>query len=74
MYCARCRHVFDRGELLIWAVLPGGTQPVPTCRDDRQCERHSPTYLNRPKTKRVTARMKRVKAMAIRYVAKGVSA
>lgn len=74
MYCARCGHVFARGELLTWAVLSGGTQPVPTCRDDRRCERYRPKLLNRPKTKKVTARMKRVKAMAIRYVAKGVSA
>lgn len=74
MFYARCGHVFARGELLIWAVLPAGTQPVPTCRDDRQCQRYNPTYHNRLKAQRVTARMKRVRAIATRYVTKGVSA
>jgi len=38
MYCARCRKVIAKHEPRIWAVLPGGTKPLPTCYDDRLCE------------------------------------
>jgi hypothetical protein len=45
---------------------------VPTCRDDRLCESYKPQ--GRRNRRKHTARMKRVRALAIRYIAKGVSA
>ena len=38
MYCARCRKVIAKHEPRIWAVLPGGSKPLPTCYDDWLCE------------------------------------
>ncbi|MDF2571989.1 MAG: hypothetical protein K0R55_3593 [Sporomusa sp.] len=72
MFCARCGHVFTRKEEWTWTVLPRGTQQVPTCRDDRLCESYKPQ--GRRNRRKHTARMKRVRALAIRYIAKGVSA
>lgn len=56
MYCYRCHHVFTEGEEPVYAVIPGRYSPAPTCRDDRVC-----VLL-------VSPRMKRVQAIASRYV------
>lgn len=58
MYCARCQRNFGLFDPITWAVLPGSTNPVPTCYDDRLCQFRQKMYKPIP----------RVKAHAMRFV------
>lgn len=69
MFCARCQRVFSSTDRWTWAILPGGTQPVPTCWDDRVCER-----IVRRISRQASSRMQRVRQIASRYIRKGVGA
>ncbi len=69
MYCANCGKEFKPYERRTWTVLPGTTEQAACCFDDRSCMRRK---WQRKDGQAPSAKMRRVREIACRYVMKGV--
>lgn len=57
MICARCG---KETNFITWTILPFGTQPVPTCYDDRSCIEFKPKNQKQPRRDKVLSRVQEI--------------